>query len=80
MSKEYYVTTIDNPYNPFTESDQWRAFDISHGYNTDAYVARVGNFSDELSEEEFDEEINFVVDEICRLNINGMYRKVCKPD
>lgn len=74
-----YVTTIDNPYNPFTESDQWLTFDLAKGYNTNAYVARVGHFSTELTDEEYDYEVESTVDEICRLNINGMYKKVFAP-
>lgn len=74
--RECYVTTIDNPYNPFTESDQWLAFDLAKGYNTNAYVARIGKFSNELTDDEYQYEVESAVDEICRLNLTGMYKKV----
>lgn len=80
MTRECYVTTIDNPYNYFTETDQWLAYDLAHGYNTNAYVARAGNFSNELTDEEYMKEVESVVDEICKLNITGLYRKVYAPD
>lgn len=28
------ITTTDNPYDPFTEFDQWESFDLKHGYFT----------------------------------------------
>lgn len=37
------LTTIDNPYNPHTNFDEWFAFDVSHGYNTCAYIARMAD-------------------------------------
>lgn len=33
-ANKYLPTTIDNPYNPFTNWDQWFAFDFSKGYLT----------------------------------------------
>lgn len=78
--RECYVTTIDNPYNYFTEPDQWLAYDTAHGYYTNSYVARVGNFSNELTDEEYAREIESTVDEICRLNLTGLYRKIYAPE
>jgi hypothetical protein len=47
---ESMLTTTDNPFNPFTEYDEWFAYDVSKGYNTCAYLARIVKSSDELSE------------------------------
>jgi hypothetical protein len=44
------LTTADNPYDPFTHWAEWYAFDISHGYDTSGYLARVLVSSDELSQ------------------------------
>ena len=38
--REYWVTTTDNPYDPFTQWDDWYKYDTQHGYNLAAYVAR----------------------------------------
>lgn len=73
------VTTVDNPFNPFTEFDEWYRFDRDHGYNTCEYLARIALTSDELSDEANAQAINDAVDEIVRLNINGMYKKVTEP-
>ena len=32
MLNECALTTIDNPYNPFTQFDDWFMFDIEHNY------------------------------------------------
>ena len=37
---EYWVTSSDNPYDPFTEWDRWYKTDMQLGYNLPAYVAR----------------------------------------
>lgn len=37
---EYWVTSSDNPYDPFTEWDKWVTTDRQLGYNLPAYVAR----------------------------------------
>lgn len=70
------VTTIDNPFDPFKQFDDWYRFDNDHGYHTCEYLARVAKTSNDLSEEANAEAINVAVDEIVRLNINGMYKRV----
>lgn len=78
-----FVTTMDNPYDYFTEFDEWYAFDISHGYdvigkpyNTLNYVARVADVNDSMSEEEYTMAVNEAVDEIVKMNLTGNYRKI----
>lgn len=70
------LTTVDNPYNPFTQFDDWYAFDTMKGYDTCAYLARITKLSDELSDEDESVEIENAIDEIVSLNVLGMYRKV----
>ena len=49
MVEKYRLTTLDNPFNPFTEWDQWYFFDMSQGYNTcERIAAKVGMVSAEL--------------------------------
>ena len=42
-AEDILITTKDNPFNPFTDEDNWRAFDTdySHPYNTEAYYMRI---------------------------------------
>ena len=70
------LTTIDNPFNPFTDFDKWYTFDIEKGYNSCAYLARIANTSTHLPDSINQEEIENAIDEICKININGMYKKV----
>lgn len=74
----YALTTIDNPFDPFDDFDKWYAFDIAHGYDSCGYLARVARTSDKFSEEDQEKEIQRAIDEIVKLNINGMYKKVSR--
>ena len=38
---DYMLTTMDNPYNPWTEYEDWYLWDQQHGYNLPGYLARV---------------------------------------
>lgn len=70
------LTTTDNPYNPFTQFDSWFQFDISKGYNTCAFIDRVANTSDELTDKENDKEIENAMKEIAKENVLGIYKLV----
>ena len=72
------LTTIDNPYDPFSQFDDWLAFDEGKGYFTCEYLARMVFISDIMTEEEKAEEIERAIDDICKLNILGIYKKVKK--
>ena len=50
--KEVLLTTADNPYDPFTDWDQWYFFDLMAGYNTCNRLASICHTSDNLSDEE----------------------------
>ena len=64
------LTTKDNPYNPFTEYDDWKYFDErTKQYNTEAYIAReVGLLDPDISDEELAHERMNAFIEIIRLN------------
>jgi hypothetical protein len=72
---ESMLTTIDNPFDPFTQFDEWYAFDEQMGYHTCSYLARITKTSDELSEEDEDFAIESAIDEIVKLNVLGIYKK-----
>ena len=76
MADEYFLTTIDNPYSPFKQFDEWYKYDVQMGYNTCSYLARIANVSSSLSDEMNSRIINDAIDEICDLNLLGIYRKV----
>jgi len=77
---KYMLSTIDNPFNPFTEWDQWRRFDEDKGYRTTEYLARIAITSDDLSDEDYEQAILYAIDEIIELNILGIYKRVYSND
>ena len=80
LAKEYMLTTVDNPYDPFTNFDEWYEFDRLKGYDTCGYLARIAKTSSKLSDELNQLAVNDAIDEICRYNWRGIYRKVEKGD
>ena len=76
----YMLTTIDNPFNPYTQYDDWLRFDEDHGYYTNNYLARVAGTSDALSDYENQRAVNRAIDDIIRLDFMGIYRKVLIED
>lgn len=77
---EYMLSTVDNPWNPFTHFDEWRAFDEAAGYHTSSFLARIVRSSDDLSEADQAIAIEQAMDEIVRENVLGLYRKVASTD
>lgn len=77
---EYMLTTVDNPFDPFTQFDEWMAYDVMMGYNTAAFLARVARISDDLSEPDQQLAISLAIEEICEENVSGMWRKVSRSD
>ncbi len=76
---DHMLTTVDNPFSPFTEFDQWYAFDRDRGYNTPSFLARIVRTSDELSDADQDAAIEDAIDEIVNENVLGLYKKVASP-
>ena len=77
-SQDYMLTTVDNPFDPFTQFDSWYQFDVEKGYNTCAYLARIAITSDELSEEDNAEAIDRAMNEIIAYDFLNIYKKVPK--
>lgn len=82
MSKSNLValTTIDNPFNPFSDFNSWFVWDVTHGYNSCAYLARIARTSSQLTDEENNREIERAIDEIVALDFMNVYKKVSAPD
>ena len=74
------LTTTDNPFNPFTQFDDWLAYDELKGYNTCAYLARIVKSSEELSALDEEMAIDSAIDEIISYNILGIYEKIFKQE
>ena len=76
MVKDMLLTTVDNPFNPFTHFDEWKRWDEDHGYYTCGLLAREAKLSDELSDVDQALEINRAINFIVKENVSGMHRKI----
>ena len=75
MTEQHMLTTVDNPFNPFTQFDEWYGYDFRQGYNTPSFLARIVRTADGLSEADQDA----AIDEIVTENVLGLYKKVSEP-
>ena len=78
MSNECTLTTIDNPYNPFEQFNQWLMFDKANDYDTCEYLARIvqPRLTDDMTQKEENDVIEAAVDEIIATNPIPIYKKV----
>lgn len=77
---ECMLTTVDNPFNPFEQPDQWRSFDVDHGYFTSEYLARIAKTDIEMTEKEYNDEIERACEEVLELNPIKIYKIVRKKE
>lgn len=77
--KVYMLTTIDNPFNPFTNFDEWFAFDVDQGYNTCALLARETFVSDELSDSQIESFKQMAIDTVVDNDLTNKYIR-CHKD
>lgn len=79
MSKtfaECAVTTSDNPYDPFDNFTQWDLFDKEHGYCSNQKVARLVNFTEDMTEQEMLAENERAIDLLVSLDFTNTFKKV----
>lgn len=76
MSRKFAITTVDNPFDPFTQWDDWYAYDSQY-YGSCEYLGRVAQTSLDLSDQLNEIETERAIDEICKLN-PVLYKKLVK--
>ena len=77
MAYRCRITTVDNPFDPFDQLEQWRVYDnVYLGRNTEALLARFAYTSDALSDEENEDEIERAIDDIIKYDYLNIYKKV----
>lgn len=52
MARQIRLTTVDNPWNPFTHEDEWYKFDVSHGYRTWERLAKLALANENLLDDD----------------------------
>lgn len=80
MIKKFMLTTIDNPYDPFTQFTEWLLFDTEKGYNSSSYLGRIAKTSEDFSDVENELEIERAIDEIIKYDFMNIYKKVVKEE
>ena len=73
--KRSMLTTFDNPFDPFTQYEDWENFDVQHHYNTNQVLADVAFTSSETGPIDELESYEAAIDDICRLFPN-IYTRV----
>lgn len=72
------LTTIDNPYDPITDFDNWYLYDEQKGYHTSSYLARLIKDSDDVDPAFMEFQKEQAIDEILTMDKSGFYKKVEK--
>lgn len=75
---EYMLTTVDNPFNPFTQFNEWLAWDSTSGYHSPGLLARISMMNDELSDADQSLALSQAIDEIIRENVSGAHMKLSR--
>lgn len=77
---EYMLTTVDNPFDPWTMFDEWMSYDVRMGYNTAAFLDRIAIVSYDTSEPDQALAIQNAIHEIVKENVSGMWKKVSRNE
>ena len=75
---EFMLTTKDNPFNPFTNFDEWFAYDLRNGYNTCGLLGRFAKTSTDLSLSEQKRIYDSAIDDVIKNDVQQIYLKVTK--
>lgn len=76
MAKACRLTTFDNPFDPFDQFDEWLNYDVMHGYNSCALLARVLKTSNQFTDQENADAVEDAIDEIIKYDFENIYKKV----
>nr|DAR66128.1 MAG TPA: hypothetical protein [Caudoviricetes sp.] len=74
------LTTEDNPFNPWTQYELWRRWDIDHGYNLESYIASLMPMLNDSSIEDYEHTWSVAVSSMLEENIFGNLKLIPKPD
>lgn len=74
------LTTIDNPFNPFTQFDEWFAYDNEKGYDCCGNLAKYSLSSVLMSQREEFEDRERAIQEVLDRDLLGIYMRVKSTD
>lgn len=76
MAKQFMLTTIDNPFNPFDDFLSWLSFDKEHNYNCCEKLMRLAQLTDEMTSIEEEIEKERAIDTLIKYDFLNIYQKV----
>ena len=80
MAKEQLaITTIDNPYDYFSQFTQWYLFDVEKGYNTCERLGKLMETFEGMTQKEEDQALEEAIDKLIDLDFLNIYKKISKP-
>ena len=74
--KQCLLSTVDNPFDPFYQFDEWYRYDCEKGYNCSGTMMRVAKVDDSMSMTEENAEIERAIDRIIEIDPLNLYKKV----
>lgn len=77
---EYAVTTMDNPWNPFTYPNEWLDWDRHYGWTTNEWLAKYALTSSSLDDETNERIATDGINDFLALNPFGIHYKVYKDE
>lgn len=78
--KAAMLSTIDNPFNPFKDFNNWFLFDIEKGYNTCGLLARFVSNAESLSTIEEINDTEQAIDTIIINDPSNLYIKITEEE
>lgn len=78
MANVCMLSTVDNPFDPFEQFNDWLNFDTSKGYYSSNVLARITQIEDDFTQNEIDEENERAIDEIIKYDPLGIFVKITK--
>lgn len=76
--RTFALSTIDNPFNPFTDFDNWFLFDCEKGYYSLSKIARLSNTSEDMSDKEEAIATEKAIERLIEIDPLNIYVKVYK--
>ena len=71
-----FLSTFDNPYNPYDQFEQWYQYDMDHGYNSSGLLMRLAQTSSQFTDNENAYEIEKAINKIVANDPTNIYKKL----
>jgi len=80
IKEESFLTSVNNPWNPFDQFKRWYLFEMTEGYDACGMLARVERTSPEFTEEENHAEHERAIAAILASDFTNSYKRVVESD